>query len=193
MERYPVRRSALLGTVIALVLGLGGCSSETPGDARPGDDTGSGGAPPFPAESESSTTDEPTETDTEGGDTADLRPCELLSAEDLTALDLPASGEEDEIGPARRCQWQTSGSHTVSVGILDELGIDQVQSQGPTEELSVGSHEALRYVGVVGTCGVAIAVSDSSRVDVLGTAGGDMNQACEIANQVAELVEPKLP
>lgn len=186
-----MKRSALLVAVTALAIGLAGCSSETPGNATPGDDANGGSVPSFPEGS--TTTDTPPETSTGGSGTADLQPCDLLSAEDLSALDLPASGEENELGPARTCQWQTSGSHTVSVGVIDELGIDDVQSDSPPEPVTVGSHDAVQYVGVVGTCGVAIAVTESSRVDVLGTAGGDMTKACEVANQAAELVEPKLP
>ncbi len=151
---------------------------------------GSTSVPLFPE----TPTDEwpPGTTDDPDSGTADLQPCDLLSAQDLTALGLPGCGVERDVGPARSCQWQTSGSHTVSVGVIDELGIDGVRSDSTPAPLDVGSHRPVQYVGVLGTCAVAIEVTDSSRVDVLGSAGGDMTKACGFANQAAELVEPKL-
>ena len=188
-----MRRTALIVTfAAALAVGLAGCSSETPGDASPTENTGGENVPSFP---EDTPTDEETTEPSEGDSgTADLQPCELLTAEDLAALGLPAEPlEEGELGPARTCQWQTSGSHTVTVGVIDEFGIDEVQSENPPEPTTVGSHDAVRYEGLGGTCGVAIAVTESSRVDVLGIAGGDLAKGCDHASQAAALVEPKLP
>lgn len=190
-ERHQVRRSALLVTAIAFAFALVGCSSETPGDARAGDDGGDASVPAFPEDpSTGETTSEP---DEEEAGTADLEPCDLLEAQDLTALGLPSENDQQDIGPARGCQWQASGSHTVTIGVIDELGIGEVQSQTTPEPKTVGGHDAVQYTGGAGVCAVAIAVSDSSRVDVSGVAGGDMTRACQVANQAAELVEPKLP
>jgi hypothetical protein len=182
----------LVVTAIAtLAIGLSGCSSETPGSAVPGATDGGGGAPPSTDDTATPPSTEPSE-DEDGG-TAALEPCELLTAEDLTALGLPTDeNQERDVGPARGCQWQASGSHTVTVGVIDELGLDNVVSDTDVEQLTVGSHDAVRYSSG-GTCGVAIAVTDSSRVDVLGTANGDMTRGCQVANQAAELVEPHLP
>jgi Protein of unknown function (DUF3558) len=185
-------RFLLVPVVAVLVLGLAGCSEETPGDATaddtnpptiPGGDTGTEtptGAPP----------------DSSGGDTGpgtrDLQPCDLLTSDEQAKFNL-ASGVEDEIGPARACMWQASGEHTITVGVIDDLGLDDVQSTGATEPMKVGTHDAVQYAGALGTCAIAIEVTDTSRVDVSGVANGDMTKACGVAKQAADLVEPKLP
>ena len=184
-----MRRTALIVTLAAC---LAGCSSELPGEASPMEPAGGGNVPSI-TDGTCSGEESAEPSEAESG-TAELEPCELLTVEELTELGLPSVPvDEGELGPARRCQWQASGSHTVSVGIMDELSIDQVQSENPPRPLTVGSHDAVEYEGVLGTCGVAIAVTDSSRVDVLGTAGGDLAKGCDHANQTAKLVEPKLP
>jgi hypothetical protein len=188
-----VRRTALIVTfAAALAVGLAGCSSETPGNATPTETADGGSTPSFP---DGTPTGEETTAPSDGDSgTADLEPCDLLTAEELTALGLPSEPfEEGELGPARRCQWQASGGNGLDVAVMDDLGIDEVQSENTPRPLTIGSHDAAEYDGVLGTCVVAMAVTDSSRVDVLGTAGGDMNKACDVANQAAKLVEPKLP
>lgn len=183
-------RLVFLPILVATVLALVSCSQETSGDATAGDDTNrptiptGGGDPTGP--------NEPTEPG--GGDsgTADLQPCDLLTSTEQATFDLDA-GSEEEIGPARACLWQASDQHSISVGVIDDLGLDDVQTSGAKEQTQVGSHEAVRYDGPLGTCSFAIGVTDSSRVDVSGVASGDMTKACSIAKQAADLVEPKLP
>ena len=175
----------LLVPMVALVaFGLAGCAEQTPGDATAGDTR-----PTIPGGTDPS---EPGETGGEDSGTADLQPCELLTSSERATFDLGA-GAEDEIGPARACLWQASGQHTITVGVIDELGLDDVQSTGAKQPTKVGSHDAVQYAGVLGTCAIAIGVTDTSRVDVSGVAGGDMTRACGVAKQAAALVEPKLP
>lgn len=183
-------RFLLVPVVALLALGLVGCSEETPGDATADESTN---RPTIPTEGGDTGTDEPTGTSEAGGSgTADLQPCDLLSSSDQKTFDLGA-GVEDEIGPARACQWQASGQHTITIGVIDDLGLDDVQSSGATQPMKVGSHDAVQYAGALGTCAIAIAVTDTSRVDVSGVAGGDMTKACAVAKQAAQVVEPKLP
>lgn len=182
--------------LVTCFLGIVGCAAESSGNASaddPKDWWSSDGSDVTQFPETSSAAPTASSPQVESG-TAALQPCELLTAEDLAALGLPSlPRDKGPMGPARHCQWQTSGSHTVSVGVTDDLDIDQVQSEKPPAPLAVGSHDAVQYVGLAGTCGVAIAVTDSSRVDVLRVAGGDMTKACNHANQAAELVETKLP
>lgn len=183
-------RFLLVPVVALLALGLVGCSDETAGDATPGESTN---RPTIPGGDTS--TEAPTESGESGGGdsgTADLQPCDLLTADELAQFNL-GEGVEDELGPARQCKWQASGQQTVAVGVIDELGTDQVQTSGSKEPMKVGSHDAVRYDGVLGTCVVAIGVTDSSRVDVTAAADGDLQKACTVAKQAAQLVEPKLP
>jgi hypothetical protein len=182
-------RSLLVPVLAVLALGLVGCSEETPGDATAGDGTN---RPTIPGGD--TPTDVPTESSEPGGGsgTADLVPCDLLSASELATFDVGA-GVEEEIGPARTCLWQASGQQTISVGVIDELGVADVQSSGAKEPTTVGAHDAVQYAGPLGACAIAIGVTETSRVDVTGSAGGDMTKACGVAKQAAELVEAKLP
>ena len=184
-------RLLLLPILVALALALAGCSQETAGSAGPGGDTGENtGAPTIPG---GETTGESTETSAPGGSgTADLQPCDMLTGAEQAQLQI-SGGAEDEVGPERLCQWTASGSHTVSVGIADELGLDAVQSSGAKTPMKVGSHDAVQFTGGVSSCAVALGVTDTSRVDVISAANGDEAKACTIAKQAAALVEPKLP
>ena len=185
-------RLLVLPILAVAALALAGCSQETAGSAAPGGDTGEKtGVPTIPG---GETTEEPTETSEPGGDsgTADLQPCTMLSEGDQYRLKV-TGGTEDEVGPERLCQWKASGSHTVSVGVVDELGLDGVQSSGAKTPMKVGSHDAVQFTGGVSSCAVALGVTDTSRVDVISTANGDEAKACTIAKQAAALVEPKLP
>ncbi len=179
----------LLVPMIALV--LGGCAEERSGDATAGDGPDQQ-MPPTLSTPDVPETSEPTRRGESGGpSTAELQPCHLLTADEQAQFDLGA-GIEDEVGPARVCLWQATGQHSLSVGVIDELGLDEVQSTGALEPTTVGSHDAVRYDGPLGTCTFAIAVTDTSRVDVSGVAGGDMTTACAVAKQAADLVETKL-
>lgn len=181
-------RFLLVPVIAALALGLAGCSEETPGDATADESTD---RPTIPGGHPS--TEPPTESSEPGGaGTADLQPCDLLSSDDQATLSVP-QGVEDEIGSARTCEWQASGQYTITAAVFDDAGLDAVQSQGPKTPMKVGAHDAVQATGGVDTCAVAIGVTDSSRVDVATTAGGDMTKACTVAKQAAQLVEPKLP
>lgn len=181
-------RFLLVPVIAALALGLAGCSEETPGDATADESTN---RPTIPGGDTS--TEEPTETSEPGGGsgTADLQPCDLLSSAEQAQFDF-GPGAEDEIGPARTCMWQ-SADRTITVGVIDELGTDDVQSTSPKKPTTVGSHDAVQYTAGVSSCAFAIGITDTSRVDVSGAAGGDEAKACTVAKEAAQLVEPKLP
>lgn len=193
MERYSVRRKVLHAmTLAALLAGVVACSSETPGDATPGGDGGTDVQ--IPTEGGGGSSEPPeTTTETESGSPADeLAPCDLLTSDEQSSLSLGAAVEED-LGGARSCEWQASGSHLVRVDIWNDLGIDGVKSKTTPEPKTVGSHDAMQYTGELGVCAVALELTETSRVDVVSVAGGDVPKACTIANQAAKLVEPKLP
>lgn len=181
-------RFLLVPLVAVLTLGLAGCATETPGDATAGD---SPNAPTIPGGDPG--TEAPTGPTSEPADagTADLEPCDLLTTAEQAKFDVDG-GVADEVGVARACEWQ-SNEHTITVGVFDDLGLDDVVSKTPAKPLKVGSHDAVQATGGVSTCAIAIGVTETSRVDVAGVAGGDMTKACAVAKQAAELVEPKLP
>lgn len=116
----------------------------------------------------------------------------MLTASERDELGL-GDGTEEKVGRARSCQWQKSGSHATTVGIFDDLGLKDVVSKSETKPLTMGKHKAVQATGGASSCAVAIEVTESSRVDVLSAANGDVEKACEFAKQAAKLVEPKLP
>jgi len=59
--------------------------------------------------------------------------------------------------------------------------------------IRVGAHDAIRGA-FAGLCGITFSLTDTARVDVTAAdIAGDDNRACQVAMQIAELVEPKLP
>jgi hypothetical protein len=183
-------RLLLVLVAAAAALVLTGCSEETSGAATPGGDGGSTARPTIPG----GNTDEPPEPSEDPGDSgiADLQPCDLLTDADKTQLEVDA-GTEEEVGVERTCLFTASGSHTVTIGIADNLGLEDVQSSTPTKSMKIGSHDAVQSTGGASSCAVNLGVTDTSRVDVISAANGDVTKACSIAKQAAELVEPKLP
>lgn len=145
-----------------------------------------------PAESESG---EPTS----GGDSPldSVEPCDLLTENEVADLGV-TDGEHDDGPNLPGCYWNKSGDFSFSIGLVRSVGIDEVTFQGATPEpVDVGDHEAVRVRnqgGGEGACAVLIATSDSSYVDVTATASGgsDIAKACRTAENVAQLVDPKL-
>lgn len=183
-----MRRSVLLLSMAAAVLGLAGCAEETSGAARPD-----------PTSDSTTTTEQAEETTTssqEGpGGSTDLEPCDLLPAAGATQLGL-TEGTATEIGQGRACRWRFEGatlddSFTVDLVIYDERGIDDVVGTNivPT---TIGGHDAVTFNDSTGGCIVSIAVGDAARVDSLAT-GGNLQRGCELANQLAAAIEPQLP
>jgi len=159
-----------------LVLALTACSSAEAGSPRPAD---------------------PDVTSESGGPGLDqIEPCDLLTGDDLSRLGL-SGGDDADFGDSPGCDWSKSGDFGVLIGLSPDLGAEEANLSGATPEpITLGSHDALRVEeqgGAEGSCAILIVVSDSSYVDVSATAGGDTPKACDKANEVAELIEPKLP
>lgn len=175
-----MRRPLVL--VAALLLLVAGCSETTQGSPSPG-----GSAP---ATEETTTTSEPP------AGLADLDPCELLDPADLAALQL-TGGEGKTVGGARVCRWQRDGAtlnetFTVSAEVFDNQGLGALNAPDVQELPPIGGHDAARFTDATGTCGVSLGVGDSSRVDNTAV-GGDQQLGCQLAEQLATIVERKLP
>jgi hypothetical protein len=181
----PSRPVAVLAALLVL---LAGCSEKTRGNPSAGDGpTGQ-------------TTDESTpdtsESATRGG-IADLQPCAVLDDADLTALGL-TSGEEKDVGSARVCRYRHDGASlaetfTVSIELFDSLGLADLNASDIQQLPKIGSHDAASFVDPSGGCGVSIGVTDKSRVDNAATGGSNQQLACQLATQLATVVERKLP
>ncbi len=187
-----MRRSVLLlsmaASAAAAVLGLAGCAEQTSGTARP-DPTSD------PTTTTTSEQEETTTSAEESGGLTDVEPCDLLPASAATALGLTEATAND-VGQGRGCRWRFEGatlddSFTVDLVLYDERGISEVVG---TEIVpaTIGGHEAVRFKDSTGGCIVSIAVGDTSRVDSLAT-GGNLQRGCELADQLASAVEPRLP
>lgn len=189
----------LLAAAAAFLVLLSGCAEQTQGTPKAGGDTTGAAGPP------SITTDPDAPTDTSepstGGDEpsglADVDPCGLVDQAGLDSLGL-TGGEEKEVGGARVCRYRHDGasldeSFTVSVEVFDSNGIADLAENTNVQQLpKVGAHDAVSFVDAAGVCGVSLGVGEDARVDNTAV-GGDQQQGCQLAAQLAALVEPKLP
>lgn len=178
---------AVAATLLALVAG---CTQQTTGapSSGAGGTTDSSLAPP--------TTESSEPTGTTGEGLADLKPCEVLDDADLAALEL-TGGEEKDFGGARVCRYRHDGatlneSFTISVELFDSLGLADLNATDIQELPNIGDHEAASSVDPTGGCRVSLGVTETSRIDNTAV-GGDQEKACQLATQLATLVERKLP
>jgi Protein of unknown function (DUF3558) len=190
-------RSILLIPAAAMVLGaLVSCSNQDPGQAVAADTTsatpGSGG--PFPTGSSSTGTSKSQSNSASSSPLKDTKPCSLLSASDVSALQA-GSGKEEQLNNARACRFLEAKGFVMSVAIFDDLGLGDVTTYGEVKPVpTVGAHKAVQSMRGVDTCAISIEVSKTSRVDVQGTSDdGSAQKSCDLALRVARLVEPKLP
>jgi hypothetical protein len=178
-----------------LVVLVAACSDKTNGQAVPGDST---------AETTTTRGGTPTSRTTSGrpttGDSplADQKPCALLSSSGASEMGVSGQqGNERKVGSARRCTWRITGatikdSFNIEVGLWDTVGLKDLPSGTPQDPVpTVGKHEAVWIKDVAG-CTVMMGVTEKSRVDTSAN-GGSVDKACELAMQLAKLVEPELP
>lgn len=179
------RAVAVAATALA---SLSACGGEEPGTPSAAETTINGS-------STSPETSAPTSTPTDTGpDLVELAPCELLTADERAQLELP-EGKPDTLGGSPFCQWNKgAGNGTVGVALNLDAGLDDLNTTDRTvTELPIGDHQGRRLEhNVPGFCDVDIAITDSSSVTV-GAVHDQTAPACELAEQVARLVEPKLP
>jgi hypothetical protein len=143
----------------------------------------------------SATTTVPQVGPSRGGPLDGMDPCTLLTkaeAEQVTGAQT-AEPAVEQLGSARVCNFSPRQA-LLGVGIRTTSGLAQVQSNGnEVREIVVGRHQAKQAVGATGSCGIFIAVTESSRVDVVLNSGSPDDDPCPAAMRVAELVEPRLP
>jgi hypothetical protein len=187
-----VRRWVLPVTIFAVVLGMAACSDQTGGSpVAGGSATGSD-----PTGTSGQTT---TSGNTSGGSITDLDPCALLNSAARGQLGLTDSGEPDDVGTAKGCKWRLRGpseTWTFTVDLRDSGGIkDLPPENNPKPIADVGSHKAVQLaeVGGPGACSVVLGVTDSSAATASVLAGTNTQKACDLALQMAKLVEPGLP
>jgi hypothetical protein len=171
-----------LGMLSVAVLALAGCATGGAQPAAPGSPqvSISSGAPAKPA-------------------LVDVKPCDLLSSADRSAVGLTTIGVGKAIGAARACDWTAPGVFGVTVTLDNAAGLADLKVAKKTAtSAKVGAHDALRVSdkkAADGTCAVLVGIGEkgSAQVDVSNTNFTDTALACERAGTVAELIEPKLP
>jgi hypothetical protein len=190
-----VRRLALLVSVLsALLAGLTACASKTDGSAVAGGEP----AGNLPTTTTRSGRPPTTSNANPGNGSLPRDPCSLLTAQAQAQLGI-SGGERSDVGSARGCKWRLRGpeeTYFFSIDLRDSVGIKDIPSTSNPKPLSnVGSHKAVQVSGVggPGSCSVALGVGDSSTVTQSVTAGTNLQKACELALQMARLVEPELP
>lgn len=186
------RRLAVVPVLAAAVFGLVACTNNTTGSANP--TTGAG----------QTTTGDSTTTSSGGtggsSSLASLQPCNLVSATEQSQLQVTQSQSGTESG-ARYCSWQRpvdqngQNGYVVAVGLRDSQGLDGVDSNGYTvTSVTIGHHQGKQLQSTSSSgCIVAIGVTAMSRVDVTVTDSTTTTSSCQIANQLAQIVEPQLP
>lgn len=144
-----------------------------------------------------------------GGSTTPVEPGSPLDSVDacalLTADEIAQFGDHDykepkseDIAGYPTCRWlpiRTDARRlpTITTVLWDDVSIDQLRDRGSgVERGQMDSGRDFTQTGTSGECTVALAVGEQARVDALVT-GVDQDEACALANQVAEIVEPRIP
>lgn len=181
-----VNKVALVALFAVGTLGLSACSEEPgvaePSPTAPGDTT----ATSVPAEAP----------------TTQLDACSLLSSAELKEIGNFKDGEVLDTGGARGCSWNMSESikfkyrFSIDVAVRDRQGIKDANDAGggiQKGKMGSGRKAVLIPTTRLGGCILALAVGETSRVDIAANGVEDSKKACDIASQVADIVDPKLP
>ena len=183
------RPTALVLAMAIAAAGLFGCAepSNRATPSGPPDSTQGGG---------------PTIGPSPGADVGALAPCTLLTEPEQANLNLGAG--QDRMNKGHRvCAFPaTDETFVVAVSVYPDEGLDAIVPdtilKGP---MRIGRHDAVQHHENNTVCVFSIAVGTSSSVDV-GSAFAkqakdvtpdDFARSCELAQQAAALVEPRLP
>ncbi|EHR59914.1 hypothetical protein SaccyDRAFT_1001 [Saccharomonospora cyanea NA-134] len=101
---------------------------------------------------------------------------------------------------ARVCSWQKEKQDPLEDGLVIGLAVRDAQSidaltdvGGGVNAGSINGRKAAEAPNPsMGGCTLAVAIDDDSRIDV-NVATEEVNAACDVAREVAYLVEPRLP
>jgi hypothetical protein len=121
-----------------------------------------------------------------------------LSINDLSSFGTFKGPDKSNKDGARSCGFDQQVAQasdpalTVSVDVRDNQNVDSVNDVGQgLVPGKVNGRKAVQAPGP-GSCTLALAVGDTSRVDI-GTTADDTKTACDAASKIADIVEPKLP
>jgi len=174
----------LIATLIGLSALATGCT-DTPGNPTPTPTTGAS---------------TPTSDAGNASGLDSVKPCDLLTSSDASALGLTVPGEPEKVGVSDGCSWRVSGNGGLRAGIRTDAGVKDLNIEGSkVYEIKVGKYTATKveaHNGAKPTCSIFIGVTEKSSISVLATlklTSEDTAAACERATKAADLIAPKLP
>jgi Protein of unknown function (DUF3558) len=175
-------------SLVLITMGITGCSSTEPGNPSP---TSLGGETSAESSNQS-----------EADALALLKPCDLLNTQDLSKYHVENAGRTDDpaAGVSAWCRWtgrsNDNGSMVLGIAIRPEQGtadLKATKGQLTTGTVNNGRPAAQLSGETGGSCTVALAVSQSSRVDVSVVGTEQPAEACRDASDISNIVEPQLP
>ncbi|WP_247648659.1 DUF3558 domain-containing protein [Saccharomonospora xinjiangensis] len=190
MKEKMTRPITLLATFATAILAASGCAAEQPGVAEPTP------RPPSTAISEA-----PSQAAEPLSELVD--PCAVIQHEkDLKEYGefAPRQESSKDMAGARACSWkrkkQDPLEDTLIIGLAvrDKQSVDAIADVGGginAGEIN-GRTAAEAPDPTSGGCTLAIAIDDGSRIDV-NVLSEDVNDACDVARDIAYLIEPRLP
>jgi hypothetical protein len=185
-----IRRVVCTVAVLACAAFLVACGGTEAGTPTAADRTSAGPEPTTTA-ADATTSSAPDDSELVG-----LDPCTLPPAEQLAGLGFTRAGEPQTALDAKLCTWAEPG-RSVSVTLDPSNGVDDLNTGAATsvEDVTIGRHEGRRVLESSGPgfCSIDIAVTESSSATVTGIDFDGTPLACDLALQVAAIVEPKLP
>lgn len=176
-----IRPVVLAVTCATIALAVAGCGGGATGTASPATTTATSGDAP--------TTSAPAK--------ADVDPCTLLSASDVSQIGISVTSQKTHPdSKTTSCEWAAhAGAPALIVSFRPALGMSELNNSQATSVTKVtinGQQVDEALVGPNNLCSVAIPISAHSSASVVasGKAGG--TGACGWAEQMAKIVAPKV-
>lgn len=130
---------------------------------------------------------------------ADLDPCSLLTEEEVAQHAEVKAPQRKTVGNSPTCAWPADAGDTAafvptpSVAIRTTGGVNDMNAEGEkVQRTTEGGRDYARVAGY-GNCTIGIGVTESTRVDILVTGADTSEEACELANTLTEIAEPRVP
>ncbi|MGH3624218.1 MAG: DUF3558 family protein [Sciscionella sp.] len=189
-----MKRLVMLTPLLAaLVAGATACDSATQGQAQPVVSTpgspGTGG----PSRPPSATANSSSQASKGSGTLAEIDACKLITQQEGQKYQINRV-ERVNLGGARGCQYLTAASKFgLTLGVRENQGIaDFNEDYGKTIDTTVGNYPAKQQLTPGGGCLIAIAFTESSRIDIDVSASGKQEKACKLSREFAVLVASKV-
>lgn len=129
-----------------------------------------------------------------------LDPCSVIPDSEVSQLHLTRQGRDDLQQPVVGwgCKWKTSAtdvgaanSYSVVFTIFPNDSATDLNTRGEqVTPVSTNGRPGLQLFNQLG-CSVTMRITDTSSAEV--TLSADPSKSCGLANDIAQLVEPKLP